>query len=266
MRQHGLLEPAQALARLDPELADEGVPRVLVRLQRIRLAVAAVEREHQLAAKPLAVRVLADQRLQRRDHVGVAAEGELRLDELLARGDPLLLEPGDRRLGERLVGEVGQRCAAPEREAALERRGGGGRAAGGELPPALLEQRLEAVSVELLRGDGEDVAVLPRGQRRAAVRQRLAQARDLHVEHPRRGRRRLLAPQRVGDPLGRQRLVRVQQQEREQRAPPVPAQRDRAATSQDLERAQDAELHAGRVAGRGATLPARRRAPQPGGV
>ena len=37
-------------AWLDPELADEGPTRVVVRLERIGLPTRAVEREHQLAA------------------------------------------------------------------------------------------------------------------------------------------------------------------------------------------------------------------------
>jgi hypothetical protein len=56
----------------------------------------------------------------------------------------------------------------------------------------------------------------------------------------------------------------VEQQEGQQRPPPVAAERERAAAVEDLERAEDAELQTGDVAGRAATLPARRRAPQPG--
>ena len=87
----------------------------------------------------------------RPDDVGVAAERELRVDELLVRRDPQLLQPRDRGLGERLVGEVGERGAAPQGEAALQRGGGGRRMAGGELAPAPVEEVLEAARVELLR-------------------------------------------------------------------------------------------------------------------
>ena len=66
LREHRALELAQPLARLDAELLDERAPRVLVGLQRVGLAVGAVEREHQLGAQPLAVRVLGDQRLELR--------------------------------------------------------------------------------------------------------------------------------------------------------------------------------------------------------
>ena len=195
--------------------------------------------------------MLADQRLQRPDDVRVAAEGEPRLDELLVRRDPQLVEPGDGGLRERLVREVGERGAAPEDEGALERGGRGRRMAGGELPAALLEEILEAAGVELLGRERQDVPVLPGGQRGPAVREGLAQARDLHVERARGGRRRALAPQRVHDPVGGQHLVRMQEQQREQRPAAAAAERDDPSLVEHLERAEDAELHAGRGGCRG---------------
>ena len=51
----------QRASRLDAELVDERAPRVVVALERLRLAAGAVERKHELAAKPLAERVLLDQ-------------------------------------------------------------------------------------------------------------------------------------------------------------------------------------------------------------
>ena len=151
MVEHLALQPPEPLSRLDPEVLDKGAARVLEGLQRVGLALAPVEREHELPAQPLAVGMVADERLQRPDHVGVAAERELRLDELLVRRDPQLLELRDRGLGERLVGEVGERRAAPQGEAALERGGGARRMAGGELAAAPVEEILEAAGVELLR-------------------------------------------------------------------------------------------------------------------
>ncbi len=44
------LELAKRRRGLDPELVDEGAPRLLIRRQRFGLAAAAIEREHQLAA------------------------------------------------------------------------------------------------------------------------------------------------------------------------------------------------------------------------
>jgi hypothetical protein len=66
--------------------------------------------------------------------------------------------------------------------------------------------------------------------------------------------RRALAPEGVHDPIGGEHLVRVEEQEREQGSAAAASERDGAPLVEDLERAQDAELHGGRVAGREATL------------
>src|SRR5262249_32410920 len=61
-----LLEPA---TRLDAELLDEHAPSHLVRLQRVGLTAAAVEREHQLAAEPLPQGMSGDEQLELRDEL-----------------------------------------------------------------------------------------------------------------------------------------------------------------------------------------------------
>ena len=77
MRQDRLLEIAQPLARLDPKLIDQRPACVLVGLQRVRLAVGAIKREHQLRAQALAVGMLGDQRLEPPDDLGMCAQREL---------------------------------------------------------------------------------------------------------------------------------------------------------------------------------------------
>ena len=118
-----LLQLAQLVRRLDPELVDEHPTDVLVRLERIHLATAAVEREHQLRSGSLAVRLSGDEPLQVGDDVDVAAERELRVDELLARRQLELLEPRDLRPRERLEREVGERWPAKEGERAPQQLG-----------------------------------------------------------------------------------------------------------------------------------------------
>ena len=92
--------------------------------------------------------MLPGQRLELADQLGIAAERELRLDPPLDRGQAQLLEPGDLRLSERLVGEVGQRRAAPERQRLgrqLQRPLG---LPVGERAAPFLSQALEKLSVE----------------------------------------------------------------------------------------------------------------------
>src|SRR5205085_10261481 len=78
----------QRRAGLDPELVDEDAPSVVVDLERFRLPARAVEREHQLAAKPLAQRVFVGEGLELADQVAVTARFELRPDAILERRQP----------------------------------------------------------------------------------------------------------------------------------------------------------------------------------
>jgi hypothetical protein len=49
-----VVEAAQLGTRLEPDLVEQDLPGVPERLQRLRLAPTAVEREHPLAMQPLA--------------------------------------------------------------------------------------------------------------------------------------------------------------------------------------------------------------------
>ena len=111
------MQVAQLRAGLDADLLDERRSRPPVDLERFGLAPRAIQREHQLPVQPLAERVLGDERLELADELAMRAGGELGVDRLLERGQPQLLQPPDLGRGERLVGHVGQRRAAPERSA-----------------------------------------------------------------------------------------------------------------------------------------------------
>ena len=114
LAQDRALELLQRRARLDSQLVDERAPGGLVGGQRLGLAPRPVEREHQLAAQPLAKGVLGRQRVELCDERGVPAESEVGVDPHLDREQVHLLEAPDRRLGERLVREIGERGTAPE--------------------------------------------------------------------------------------------------------------------------------------------------------
>ena len=129
MAQDRLLELLEARPRLDAEGLDQLGARRAVDVERLDLPAGAVERDHQQLAQALAQRVLGGQLAQLGNDRGVAAERELRLEPASTRGQPQLLEPRDRPLGERLVREVGQRGAAPERRAPRAALRGGARVA-----------------------------------------------------------------------------------------------------------------------------------------
>ena len=154
-----LLQTLQRRARLDPELVHEHAPRPLICVECLRLPAGPVEREHQLSAQPLAQGVLGDKRLQLGDQVAMAAEREVGFDPLLECRQPELLQPRDLDLGERVVRELRQRRAAPERERLAQLAAASSARPAAERPSSLLEQGLEPMEVELAVGDRQHVAV-----------------------------------------------------------------------------------------------------------
>ena len=109
-----LVEVVEFGARFDPELLDEDLAGVAIGLQRVGLAAAAIEREHQLGVQPLTPWVLGGELLELADQVGVAPGGELGVDAHLDGGEALLLQARDLRRRERRGREVGQRRSAPQ--------------------------------------------------------------------------------------------------------------------------------------------------------
>ena len=135
------LQLLERRARVDPELVDEGPARILVGVQGLRLPTRPVQRRHQIPPQAFAERVLGDQCLELPDQLVVTPEREVSVDPELDCSQPDLLEPGDRRLGEALIGEVrrapGPSTATGRRGAAPTRRPPGrGRAGSFPRPPA----------------------------------------------------------------------------------------------------------------------------------
>ena len=222
------LQLAELLARLEPELLDERRARIAIRLERLRLAARAIQRQHQLTREALAQRMRPDRRRELTDEVGVPAVGELALEPTFQGGQAQLLEARDLALGEVLEREVGERRAAPECQ---------------RFRVALLrDQLVEAVQVELVRRDAQHV---PRRSRLEPVgAEQPAQPRHVAVQRGDRGSRRRLSPQRVDQPVARDDLVRAQQQVAEQCALAAALDRERMAILHHLQRAQDPELDA----------------------
>ena len=152
-----MLELAQRPPRLDPELGQERSPRGAVCLERLGLPAGAVQREHELGAEPFPQRVPRDEPFQLRHELVVSAECELGLDPVLQRADVQLFEALDLVLGEGLVREVRQRGSPPELECAAELLQCLRVVALFECGPALCEQPLEAVAVELVGLEREPV-------------------------------------------------------------------------------------------------------------
>ncbi len=109
-----------------------------------------------------------------------------------------------------------------------------------------LDESVEPSQVELLRIDAQDVAGGPQPDRLRA--ERLSQARDVVLERGGRRLRRPFTPQHVDQPVAGDRLVRVEEEIREERARQSPLQRDRPAVLDHRERPEDSELHVSFVA------------------
>ena len=68
--------------------------------------------------------MLAHQPLELGDELGLTAECEVGVDARLERGQAEFLEAADLGLGERLVGEVGERRSAPQAESLAQKARG----------------------------------------------------------------------------------------------------------------------------------------------
>ena len=193
--------------------------------------------------------MLRDQRLELADQIGVSSQRKIGRDPFLERHQPALLEPRDRGLREGLEREVRERRSAPQRERLPKqptRLLSPIRLVKGT--PSLCEQPLELVEVEAPRLEAELVTGAPRDQQPIPARppvalERPAQAGDVIPDCLRRGRWSALAPELVHEAIGRDDLVRIQDQQRQERTLPPAAKGNDSIALESLERAKDPKLH-----------------------
>jgi hypothetical protein len=238
------LQLPQTGPRLEPELLAERSPSAPIRFERLRLAAASVESEHQLGAETFAVGVRGNEGFELGDERVLAAEGEVCFDPGLERRQSELFETGDLALGERLEREVCQWRPAPECEGFPKRCRRSLCLTTRELPPAELEQRLETMYVELVWRNLEHVA---RG-----LREQELFAGSIHKESPQpreidaQGRvDRLwgsITPEVLDESLARDGLIRVHEEEAEERALLRAPEREWMLIPGDFKRPEDAKL------------------------
>ena len=144
-------------------------------------------------------------------------------------------------LGERLEGKLGQRRAAPERQCVVQGARGapGSPRANSSRPSASSRSKRRRSSSS--RPELEHVAGRARQQRPG--REQLAQPRHVDVQGLHRRLGRLLAPELVDQPVAGEHLVRVHEQQRQQRALLRARERQRPVAVANLQRSQDPELH-----------------------
>ena len=235
------LELAELRADLQPQLVEERTPGVRVGGECVGLPAGLVEGDHELPPGPLAERMLGDELPELADDVRSATLRELGVDPTLGRRCAQLLEPGGFRPCELVVGELLQRRPSVEREgtderfrsmcvlATLEQAGTDANEPGGTL------------AVELAFVDDEPVP--PADGQDAVAAERLPQAGDLDLERLRGVLGQLVAPDLFDQPVGGDRLVRMDEQGRQQPTRPAAGGRKRPAVLLDLQGSQDPELH-----------------------
>ena len=175
-----------------------------------------------------------DELLQLTDELRVSAQRELSVDPSLDGGKPNLLEALDRDPCERLVRKIGESSAAPDPErlpqqlCRLLRRSSCPDLSG------TLRQPLEAMQVELIGGEAQDVTGGTRLDRRRAEDPPQLGDLALHLRDGRDGGSAVV--EIIGEPLDRDDPVRPEQEDREGGALLRPAERDRAGFAHHLER------------------------------
>src|SRR6187551_999982 len=116
--------------------------------------------------------MLLDECLELSDQLIVAPEDEVSVDPELERCEPDLLEPGNRRLSEALVREVGKHRAPPKRQCLAEPRRRVCCETTSQQASPLLHETLEAMKIERVGLDSEQVPRRP--GRQHVGRERLA--------------------------------------------------------------------------------------------
>ena len=152
------LEPLKRRRRLEPEFIHQHGTRPSVDLQRGRLSSGSVEREHELASKPLMQWMVCHELLQFGDKLRVTAQKKVGLDPVFERDEPKLFESCDRGLRERVVREVGERHTAPECECLPKQIRCITRPPGSKRPTCFIGSALESFDVKLVSGQSDDVA------------------------------------------------------------------------------------------------------------
>ena len=215
LTQYRSLESSQRRARLEPQFLEEQGTRIAKHVEGFRLPSGAIQRNHEEASEPLPERIPRNGLVKPADKLRVEAESQLGLEPILDRLDPIFLQHDDRALSERFVHEIGERRATPQRESGRQRRG-----AAFQRPAAsLVKQSLEPGGVYRVRIDRQAVRIPCRLQdvrrlaRRALGLEGFPQPRHQTLHDRRGGRRRISAPELIDEPLGSNRLPRMERQE-----------------------------------------------------
>jgi hypothetical protein len=193
---------AQLLAWIKPGMLPEQAVACAVDLQRLSLPSASVQGEHELPAQPLPERVLGHEAGQFRDQLPCLMRRQVRVDAILDRREPQLLEPRLLDLPQGL-GHVGQGRPAPQGQCLVQHAGRFRIPALGHSRARLAGLVLELHEIEnVMRPQMERVPRSLADQRSGETRD-LAQFVDISLNLGMGGLGRIITPQEPLEPTRR---------------------------------------------------------------
>jgi hypothetical protein len=240
-----LVQLAQRLRRLDAELLDEPSARGLVGRQGVGLSSRAIERQHLQLHEALLEGMLDDQRFEVPQQLAVATQLEVDLDPLDDRAQALLCQPRPLRGEQAVNAHSRERLSTPDTERLLDPRASELRLIGRTRFTSLAECVLPVVDIALARPHVQQVAARLTDQPAAVgarLGQRLAQARDVHLQAVTWTRGRLLAPQLIDQSVSGHHPIAHERQDGEQRPRPLTSQRHGSAIETRLHRTEQLDL------------------------
>jgi hypothetical protein len=239
--QDGGFQIAQRLAGIDSQLLGKGGPQPLVGGERVGLAPAAVQRQHQLGVDLFIQRVLGHHLFQVGHQLRMLSGREPRLgqappDLLVQQVQPsrLFLQPGQSR-------DVRQRAPAPQRQRLAQVPG---TARGISRLGALPQEPLGQLHIGAVITQVQNVAGRA-GEDRGLAAQDTAQVRHVTLQRVQRGRRCGLAPHDIHQAVGADGLAVMQRQGGEDGLPPQAAHRPRPTVPHDINRPKQPYSHDG---------------------
>jgi hypothetical protein len=198
------VDAGQVAAGIDAQFLGEHPATLGEHAQRLGVPPAAVQRDHQQPAHPLAQRVVRHHRGQVGHHLLVPAERQQHVGALLGRRGTQFAEPDPLGLRKR-AGHPGERDAAPQRERGVERDHGARRVSGLAQLAGAAQVLLEGDRVRLARHQVEHVAGPGLDQHPAGAAQRPvrlddpAQAGHVGVDAALGAGRGILAPDGIDE-------------------------------------------------------------------
>ncbi len=234
------LEPAQALARVEPVLLGQVRASPPVGVEGLADLSGRGQRAHQQRERPLAGRVLLGQRAGLGDHRPEPAEPQLRREPILERGQPGLLEPEAQPLADGGRRGVGQGRAVPQLESVGELRNPA-LVVGGRCP---IEQVTKATGVDLTRISTQHISAAARlDHQLARAGEGGAQPGHAHLDRVRGGARGALRPGQFQQARDRDDTVDLQRKHRQHEALLARPKIELCAVGVHLDRTKKSNLH-----------------------